>query len=220
MKRFAILVAGGTGTRMQGTLPKQFMLLNGEAILAHTLRKFSMADLEIILVMHSEYISYWDDQCKTLFNIPTYRLVAGGNTRAESVSNGLSFVPENSLVAIHDAVRPLCSEHLILKLFEAGEKHGSAIPVLPCKETLRVITETGSNTVARENYRTVQTPQVFKSTELKKAFQKNDISQYTDEASVFENAGYYIHLEDGEESNIKITVPSDLIFASAFQNHL
>ena len=216
MKRFAIIVAGGQGTRMQGTLPKQFLPINGEPILAHTLRRFAHQGLELILVMHKDYIHYWEEQCNFLFNIPAHRIVAGGKTRAASVKNGLSTIHEEGLVAIHDAARPLCTSELIERLFTAAGEHGSAIPVIPCRDTLREITTSGSRTVPRDNFRAVQTPQVFSISPLKKAFLLPDNEHFTDEASLFEAAGQSVHLEAGEESNIKITVPSDLLLAAAY----
>lgn len=216
MKQFVVLVAGGQGTRMQGTLPKQFLPLAGEPVLAHTLRRFNLPGLEIILVMHSDYFEYWKELRQTLPEIPEHSLVAGGKTRAGSVANGLSQVPAGSLVAVHDAVRPLCSKELIYRLFDAAEKNGSAVPVIPCRDTLRLLDEQGSRTVPREKYCAVQTPQVFYTDVLKAAFQLPGTEQFTDEASLFEAAGNTVHLEAGEESNVKLTFPSDLILAEAF----
>ncbi len=216
MKKYALLVAGGQGTRMQGTLPKQFLLLAGEPILAHSLRRFALRGLDIYLVMHPDYMLHWKDICQTLHNIPAHHLVAGGKTRALSVAAGLAFIPDNGLVAIHDAVRPLCSEALIQRLFISAEKNGSAVPVLPCRDTLRMLTADGSITVPRDHYRLVQTPQVFDIAKLKQAFQLPDFEKYTDEASLYEAAGNNVHLEAGEESNIKITFPSDMMLAEAF----
>lgn len=215
MNRYVILVAGGKGTRMLGSLPKQFLLLHGEAILVHTLRRFTLPGVQIIVVMNPDFIDYWEDQCKVLFDIPKHQLVAGGQSRAQSVANGLKLVPENSLVAIHDAVRPLSSTALINRLFDACEKEGSAVPVIKCKDSLRMISSDGSKAVSREDYRSVQTPQVFKSNEIKNAFVTLDVESFTDEASIYEAAGHKVHLVEGEESNIKITVPSDIQIASA-----
>lgn len=216
MDRYVILVAGGRGTRMQGSLPKQFMLLHGEPILVHTLRKFSLPGFHLIVVMNPDFMDYWEDQCKISLDIPTHKLVAGGQTRAQSVKNGLAQIPENCTVAIHDAVRPLCSTDLIYRLFDACETKGSAIPVVACKDSLRLITPEGSKTVSREDYKAVQTPQVFHSKKIKDAFSSLEIESFTDEASLYEAAGNKVHLIEGEESNIKITVPSDIQMATAF----
>ena len=214
MNRYVILVAGGKGTRMLGSLPKQFLLLHGEAILVHTLRQFSLPGVHLIVVMNPDFIDYWEDQCTVLLDIPKHQLVAGGHSRAQSVANGLKLVPENCLVAIHDAVRPLCSTMLINSLFKACEKEGSAVPVIKCKDSLRIISNGGSKAVSREDYRSVQTPQVFKSNEIKEAFVTIEVESFTDEASIYEAAGHKVHLVEGEESNIKITVPSDIQIAS------
>ncbi|MFN0188895.1 MAG: 2-C-methyl-D-erythritol 4-phosphate cytidylyltransferase [Bacteroidia bacterium] len=214
MNRYVILVAGGKGARMLGSLPKQFLLLHGEAILVHTLRRFTLPGVQVIVVMNPDFIDYWEEQCKVLLDIPKHQLVAGGQSRAQSVANGLKLVPENCLVAIHDAVRPLCSISLINRLFEAAEKEGSAVPVIQCKDSLRIVSKEGSKAVLREDYRSVQTPQVFKSDEIKSAFDKLAVESFTDEASIYEAAGHKVHLLEGEESNIKITVPSDILIAS------
>ncbi|MBK7965784.1 MAG: 2-C-methyl-D-erythritol 4-phosphate cytidylyltransferase [Bacteroidetes bacterium] len=216
MDRYVILVAGGRGTRMQGSLPKQFLLLQGEPILVHTLRKFSLPGFHVIVVMNPDFMEYWEDQCKISLDIPKHQLIAGGQSRAQSVANGLAQIPENCLVAIHDAVRPLCSTDLIYRLFKACEMEGSAIPVVACKDSLRLIMPEGSKSVNRENYKAVQTPQVFHSKKIKDAFSSLAIETFTDEASVYEAAGNKVHLVEGEESNIKITVPSDIQMATAF----
>lgn len=216
MDRYVILVAGGRGTRMQGSLPKQFMLLHGEPILVHTLRKFSLPGFHLIVVMNPDFMDYWEDQCKISLDIPTHKLVAGGQTRAQSVANGLAQIPENCTAAIHDAVRPLCSTDLIYRLFDACETEGSAIPVVACKDSLRLITPDGSQAVNRADYKAVQTPQVFHSKKIKDAFSSMEIESFTDEASIYEAAGNKVHLVEGEESNIKITVPSDIQMATAY----
>ena len=216
MNRYVILVAGGKGARMLGSLPKQFLLLHGEAILVHTLRRFTLPGVQVIVVMNPDFIDYWEEQCKVLLDIPKHQLVAGGQSRAQSVANGLKLVPENCLVAIHDAVRPLCSISLINSLFDACETEGSAIPVVACKDSLRLITSDGSQAVNRANYKAVQTPQVFHSKKIKDAFASLEIESFTDEASIYEAAGNKVHLVEGEESNIKITVPADIQMATAF----
>ena len=216
MKKFAIIVAGGQGIRMQGTLPKQFLPLEGEPVLLHTLRRFQHPDISIILVMNPEYIEFWQDLCNEHGQVPEHQLVKGGNTRALSVLNGLHSIQEEGLVAVHDAVRPLCSPALIHRLYEECTIHGSAIPVVPVKDTLRWIDGDKSTTVPRDQYRAVQTPQVFRLSLLRAAFGIPDVEKYTDEASIFQAAGHPVHLSEGEESNIKLTVPADLILAASF----
>lgn len=215
MKKFAIIVAGGQGIRMQGNLPKQFLPLGEEPVLAHTLRRFALPDIRIILVMNPSYLDYWKELSAPIHDLPEHTVIPGGTTRALSVLNGLNAIEEDGWVAIHDAVRPLCSRNLIHRLFQEATDHGSAIPVVPVKDTLRLLTPEGSTTVSRDQYRAVQTPQVFHLGHLRKAFQLEDVSGYTDEASLFQAAGHPIHLSEGEEQNIKITVPSDLITAAS-----
>ncbi len=216
MKKFAIIVAGGQGIRMQGTLPKQFLPLEGEPVLLHTLRRFHLPGIQIILVMNAGYISYWKDLCEELNGVPEHTLVAGGSTRALSVLNGLKAIEGEGLVAIHDAVRPLCSRELIYRLFEECELHGCAIPVIPVKDTLRLLSENSSTTVPRDQYRAVQTPQVFRLKAILEAFSIPDVDRFTDEASIYQAAGHNIFLNEGEESNIKLTVPSDILLAASF----
>ncbi len=216
MKRFAIIVAGGQGVRMQGTLPKQFLPLEGEPVLLHTLRRFHLPGIRILLVMNPDYITYWNESCRDLSNVPEHQLIPGGTTRALSVLNGLKAITEDGLVAIHDAVRPLCSPTLIERLYADCTLHGSAIPVVPVKDTLRLVDQNGSTTVPRDQYRAVQTPQVFRLKEILKAFEIPDADRYTDEASIYQAAGNPVHLSEGEESNIKLTVPSDMLLAASF----
>jgi 2-C-methyl-D-erythritol 4-phosphate cytidylyltransferase len=216
MKKYVVIVAGGQGIRMKDVLPKQFMALAGKPVLMHTLSRFNFPDVERILVMNSNYIQQWADLCKEYNFIVSHRVVQGGNTRAESVFNGLSGLLEESLVAVHDAVRPLVSEALINFLFEEASVKGSAIPVIPLKDTLRELSENGSITVSRERYRAVQTPQVFHTGKLIAAFNISDYRNYTDEASLFQASGNAIHLVDGEENNLKLTVPADMLMAEAY----
>lgn len=214
MKRYAIIVAGGSGTRMQGTLPKQFLALGGRPVLMHTLEKFHRPGIDIILVLNKAWHQYWKEQClANEFHIP-HDLVDGGNTRAESVRNGMKNIGNGALVAVHDAVRPFISPNFLLRLYEEAAQFGSAIPVLPVKETLRHLQKDGSVTVSRDEYRIVQTPQVFQSEILIKAFLNPEYSSFTDEASLADSTDCGpLHLTAGEETNIKLTVPADLFHA-------
>lgn len=217
MKRYAILVAGGVGSRMQGTLPKQFLELAGRPVLMHTLERFHRPGIEIILVLHPDYHTYWKEQCLAgNFSVP-HLLVAGGQTRAGSVRNGLEKVENNSLVAVHDAVRPFVSAAFLERLYREAEKEGTAIPVMPVKETLRQLNNEGSQTVNRDEYRLVQTPQIFRSELLKEAFRNPAFEKFTDEASLVEETlQRRLHLTAGEEENIKLTVPADLKWAGYY----
>lgn len=213
MKKIAIVVAGGQGIRMKDALPKQFIDLCGEPILFHTLRKFESVGCQIILVMNPAYIDFWKSLCvERNFNLK-HEIVAGGSTRAESVKNGVQLIGMDALIAVHDAVRPLLSVNLIEELFKGASIRGAIIPVLEVKDSLRQISDTGSVAIVRSNYKIVQTPQVFTSNLLKEAFNVDGYAKYTDEASLVEAAGTKIHLIQGEETNIKITNPIDLIVA-------
>ncbi len=216
MKRYAVIVAGGQGIRMKGSLPKQFLPLSGMPVLMHTLSRFHQPDVECILVMNQDYLDYWKEICNQYHFTMPHTLIAGGSTRAESVWNGIRDLEASGLVAIHDAVRPLVTAALIEKLFTEASEFGNAVPVVLVKDTLREVAENNSKTVPRERYRIVQTPQIFNTGILKEIFSISDFARFTDEASLYEAAGYQIHLVEGEEQNIKITVPSDLILAEAF----
>ncbi|MBK6640521.1 MAG: 2-C-methyl-D-erythritol 4-phosphate cytidylyltransferase [Bacteroidetes bacterium] len=220
MKKSAIIVAGGSGVRMGSDVPKQFLLLNDIPVLIRTLQLFHAVADEVVLVLPQAHFDYWE-KLRNQFSInkTDYQLVAGGSSRTESVINGLEKVNSPGLVAIHDAVRPLVSKELISHAFETAAKYGSAIPVIPVRETLRKVENSSSIVVDREQYRLVQTPQCFDIELIKKAYQQfSSNTLFTDDAGVYEAAGNTVHLIEGEHSNIKITFPADLIFASAWLN--
>lgn len=211
MRKVAIIVAGGSGSRMNASIPKQFLIIANEPLLFHTLRKFSEVCDETIIVMHPEWVSYWHELIIENNLSVAHRIVAGGETRAQSVLNGLNTIDDNTLVAIHDAARPAVSQHLIEETFLNAEKHGACIPVIALKESIRMIASDGSsNSVNRDNYRIVQTPQTFKTAVLKRAFSETDYLNYTDDASLVEAIGQSVFLIEGEINNIKVTTPSDL----------
>lgn len=213
MQRCAIIVAGGSGSRMKSALPKQFLPLEGKPVLAHTLDRFHAESIPVILVLPENYLGYWEELSAEQGMAPVYRMVAGSDSRAGSVRNGLEAASSFDLVAVHDAVRPMVSSDLIFRLFESASHHGSAVPVLPLSDSLRVLQPGGSRAVDREHYCLVQTPQVFRFEWLKKAFENTDYREYTDEASLCEAAGFPLHLINGEPNNRKITLPSDLWLA-------
>jgi 2-C-methyl-D-erythritol 4-phosphate cytidylyltransferase len=220
-KRIAIVVAGGTGTRMGAEVPKQFLLLHGEPILMHTLRVFGEIQSvdEIILVLPESQIETWASLCKAhQFDIK-HSVVKGGGTRFQSVSNGLAKVTDlNALVAIHDGVRPLVSKEVVDKCFEEAEKNGNAIPVVKPVESVRFTEESGSFPVNRDKVFLVQTPQVFKASIIKRCYQTPWQPSFTDDASVVEYSGETIHLVEGNRENIKITTPLDLMIAEVLMN--
>ncbi len=214
MKKAAIIVAGGSGSRMNAPLPKQFLNIANEPILFHTLRKFEDIADQIILVMHPEWISFWNKIISDSDFKVKHSLVAGGNNRAQSVLNGLNLIEELCLVAVHDAARPLVSKKLIVSTYENALLHDACIPVVELKESIRqVLEDSTSLAVDRSKFRVVQTPQTFKSSVLKTAFQTNEFEKYTDEASLVEASGKKIFLIEGEVTNFKITSPEDLTLA-------
>ncbi|MFM9056508.1 MAG: 2-C-methyl-D-erythritol 4-phosphate cytidylyltransferase [Bacteroidota bacterium] len=216
MNRYALIVAGGTGTRMGADLPKQFLPLAGQPVLAHTLRRFTGLVERMVLVLHPDWISYWENQRLTLKGIPQHEVVAGGESRTASVRNGLHVLSDTAgLVAVHDAARPLISPDLIRLLFDEAAQKGNAIPAIPSRDSLRELTESGSRAVPREQFMAVQTPQVFGTDSLQRAFEEQQGLNFSDEAGLMEASGHVIHLVKGAESNLKITVASDLVLAEA-----
>jgi len=222
LKRYVIIVAGGTGTRMQSFMPKQFLDLCGKPILMRSINTFvsTISQINVIVVLPESHINLWKALCKKYnFNIP-HKICSGGETRFHSVKNGLSQINEAGVVAIHDAVRPLVSAKVILRCFKEADKYGCAIPVVPIKDTLRFIVKNKSYTQKRDNYKTVQTPQCFRVDIIKKAYSNSEYNEmYTDDASVVEKQGFKVRLVEGNDENIKITTPLDLIVAEAIKNH-
>ncbi len=216
MKRYAVIVAGGSGTRMGGEIPKQFLPLRHRPVLMYTLEAFHHFDTEIdiILVLPAAQFSYWTKLCQQhSFSVP-FRLTAGGTTRFHSVRNGLERInAHDGIVGIHDGVRPLVSPETLGRCYREAEKNNSAIPVVPVIDSLRLITGTESQGVQRSDYRSVQTPQCFRYDLLYPCYKKAYREDLTDDASVFEAAGYKVNLVNGNPENIKITTPKDLRLA-------
>ena len=218
MKKYAIIVAGGSGTRMKQSTPKQFLLLRGKPILMHCIEKFLFDDIELILVLNIDAHNEWKSLCaKYNFNVP-YTLVKGGNNRFESVKNGLKHVPEqDALVAVHDGVRPLIQRDHIRSTYTLAEEKGNAVLCVPSKDSIRRVYNDDQNTsIPRSEIFLIQTPQVFKTELLKKAYKEEYRNEFTDDATVVERLGVKIHLIEGDYSNIKITVPEDLFFAENY----
>lgn len=213
MIKYAIILAGGTGSRMGGDLPKQFIEIEGKPILRHTIEKFQEADPEIrlVIVMKPEFKQQWKEYCNKTGFLEKYIMPSGGISRFHSVKNALEYVDNESIVAVHDGVRPFVSPEYIRSLFDRAEDCDALVPVLPVKESLRIVREDGSSeSVDRKDYYSVQTPQVFKASVLKKAYEQPYLPTFTDDASVVEAAGFTVSLCEGLSENIKITVPSDL----------
>jgi 2-C-methyl-D-erythritol 4-phosphate cytidylyltransferase len=215
MNKYAVIVAGGSGLRMGSVLPKQFLLIHNKPVLWYTLHTFlkSYKDIHIILVLPAEFYENGRAICEEIQTQHPIQTVTGGDTRFHSVQKGLSFVNEKSVVFIHDAVRCLLSPSLIHLCFEETIQHGSAIPCIDAKDSVRLIHSGGHRSIKRSDIKLVQTPQTFLSEIILPAYQADYQDNFTDDASVVEAANQPIHLVAGEENNIKITSPLDLVIA-------
>jgi 2-C-methyl-D-erythritol 4-phosphate cytidylyltransferase len=217
MKKIALIVAGGSGSRMNSEIPKQFLLLKNKPVLYYTLRSFmnTYEDIDIILVLPPDHISKGQEIIDGYFDHSRFRLCAGGRTRFHSVQNGLSLISEESIIFVHDGVRCLVKRELIIRCYEAALQNGNAIPAVACTDSVRMLTAAGSTILDRSKLRLVQTPQAFHSKILLPAFAIDYKPTFTDEASVVEAFGIDIHLIEGDVTNIKITTPLDLAQAGA-----
>lgn len=220
MSDYAIIVAGGKGLRMGSDIPKQFLPVKGKPVLMRTLERFrEYSDtLQLILVLPQSQQDYWRQLCEEYHFEVVHTLAQGGSTRFESSLNGLRCIPADAqgLVAIHDGVRPFASIDTIRRCFEAAERDGAAIPVMPVTDTLRLIEPNGeSHNVLRTDYRSVQTPQAFSIEVAREAFNQPYQECFTDDASVVEHIGRKVTMVEGNRENIKITTPADLLFAEA-----
>ncbi|MFD2513828.1 2-C-methyl-D-erythritol 4-phosphate cytidylyltransferase [Pontibacter locisalis] len=215
---YAIIVAGGSGTRMQHSLPKQFIEVAGKPILMHTIEQFYRYNpaVRLIVVLPQEQITTWRELCRKYTFKLFHMTVAGGATRFGSVKNGLGAVMGDGLVAVHDGVRPFVEVETIRAAYEAAAKFGSAVVAVSPKDSIRELTGEGSRAVPRANYKLVQTPQCFKASILRSAYEQPEQEHFTDDASVVESTGEKIKLVEGSYRNIKITTPEDLVLAEAF----
>lgn len=218
MEKIALIVAGGTGNRMSSNVPKQFMVIAGLPVLMHTIKKFWFFEnsMKIIVVLPEDHIKFWKKLCREYKFRIRHVIRKGGETRFHSVKNGLRGIKPGFLVAIHDGVRPLVSRNTIKRCFAKAGKTGAAIPVLEIPESVRFIEGTNNQMVDRARYRIVQTPQVFKSELLIRAFRKPYDESFTDDATVVERTGQKISLVEGNTENIKITGRLDMIVAEAY----
>lgn len=210
IKKYAIIVAGGSGSRMKSDIPKQFIEVGGLPILMHTLKRFKEAEpeIELILVLPESQFEYWNQLCEKYPTVP-HQLVKGGNTRFQSGLNGLKTIENEGLVAIHDGVRPFVSAEIIQESFKVANEKGTAVVSVPSKDSVRV----NGQAIDRSTVRLIQTPQTFQISLIKKAFETEELSTFTDDASVAEHAGFTINLIEGSYENIKITTPEDLQWA-------
>ena len=217
-ERYVIIPAGGTGSRMGGDVPKQMLELCGVPVLRRTLDLFLDLPFEVhvIISINMTVKSMWVDYCRKEGLMLRYVLVSGGMTRFHSVRKTMKYLPDGALVAVHDAVRPLLRKEDIIRLYEEGEQYPAVVPVLPVTDTMRVLAPDGdSSMVDRSQYRLVQTPQVFHSEVLKRAYDTAFSPDFTDDASVVEKSGVPLHLTAGSRFNLKLTTPEDMTLAEA-----
>ena len=242
---YIIILAGGKGLRMGSDIPKQFLPIGGMPVLMHTLKRFReySKELKIILVLPKQQQVYWQTLCEEYHFQEDYLIANGGETRFHSIKNGLQLIPDDAqgLVGVHDGVRPFPSVEVIRNCYETARREGSAIPVIPVVETIRHLEVKGlrskvkgqrseikgqcsmfnvqcSKTVPRDEYRLVQTPQVFDIQLHKKAYAQDYRDSFTDDASVVESMGHAVALVEGNRENIKITTPFDCIVAEGIIN--
>lgn len=217
-KRGVVIVAGGSGSRMQSALPKQFLMLGGEPIVARTINRFSEAlpGAEIVVVLPEAHIPLWEN-LRARFDVAPHRIVAGGKERFHSVLNGINALSsEVEYIAVHDGVRALVTKRLIIRAMLAVEEHDAVIPVVDVVDSYRRVEGDNSYIVPRSELRIVQTPQIFKAQLLRDAYNVAFSPVFTDDASVVEAFGGHITLVEGERTNIKITTPEDITLAESF----
>lgn len=217
MDSSVIIVAGGKGLRMGRDIPKQFLSVGGKPILMHTIEAFYKADktLRIILVLPADQQNYWKSLCVQYDFLIEHTIVNGGDTRFMSVRNALELVPLDGVVAVHDGVRPFVASEVIKRCFDEAQIHRAVVPVVDIVESVRQISQEGSIAICRDQYKLVQTPQIFDSALLHEAYKQPFCANFTDDASVVENLGEKIFLTKGNRENIKITTSFDLLIANA-----
>ncbi|MBC7828391.1 MAG: 2-C-methyl-D-erythritol 4-phosphate cytidylyltransferase [Chitinophagaceae bacterium] len=215
MKKYAVIVAGGSGTRMGSSVPKQFLNLHGKPVLWYTLTTFlnAYADLEIVLVVAEDYLKIGEGIVRSTGYSERVILTTGGPSRFHSVKNGLIHVHGQSIVFVHDGVRCLLSGELIHRCYEMTIEMGNAIPAIQAVDSIRIETDQGNEPVNRDKVKIIQTPQTFYSDIIKAGYEQEFDQAFTDEASVVERLGIKIHLVEGEATNIKITNPLDMVIA-------
>jgi 2-C-methyl-D-erythritol 4-phosphate cytidylyltransferase len=215
MKKIAIIVAGGSGSRMGSQLPKQFILLREKPVLYYTLKAFldAYADMQVILVLPGDYIEMGREIIDAWFDPERIQITEGGDTRFQSVRNGLQLVQEEAIIFVHDGVRCMLSQDLIHRCYQTALETGTAVPAIASKDSVRILTSEENEAVDRNQVRLIQTPQTFHSKILLPAFQIDYKDKFTDEATVVEAFGIKITLVEGEEANIKLTLPVDMVLA-------
>lgn len=205
---------------MGATVPKQFILVNNKPVLYYSIQAFlnAFADIQVILVLPVDYTDMGQEIIDAYFDNEKIRITAGGDTRFQSVKNGLQLVKGDSIIFVHDGVRCLLTENLIHRCYANAFETGTAIPVIASNDSVRIINEEGNDSIDRNKVMLVQTPQTFHSKILLPAFNIDYKEKFTDEATVVEAFGLKVTLVEGEENNIKITRPMDLLLAEKIIN--
>ncbi len=223
-KKFVVIMAAGSGSRMGASRPKQFLEIGGRMILQRTMEIFLEAcpDISVVTVLPEDFISFWREHCLEQNFICPQIIVPGGITRFHSVRNALSRIPDGAIVAVHDGVRPLVSSALVGSMFSMAETIPALVPVIPCIDTLKVLKNDGGElrtvegaVADRSVLYAAQTPQVFHSEVLKQAYSLPYDTSFTDDASVVQAYGKSLSYTMGERLNIKITTQEDLLLADA-----
>jgi 2-C-methyl-D-erythritol 4-phosphate cytidylyltransferase len=214
---YALIMAGGSGHRMGGNIPKQFIELAGKPILMHTMQVFADFDnrMQIILVLPENQIELWKQLCLKYDFIIPHQIVTGGTERFFSVKNGLELIETDGIVFIHDGVRPLVSHKTIKRCYDLALQKGNALPVISVSESVRLIEQDASKAIDRNKVKLVQTPQTFRVSLIKEAYKQPFDKKFTDDALVLEEMGYSINITEGNRENIKITWLADLVWAEA-----
>ncbi len=222
MKKYAVIVAGGSGQRMGTSTPKQFLLLKSKPLIQYTIQSFLLAynDMNVILVLPEAYIEKGQEIIKTMNAEDKVQITAGGETRFQSVKNGLTYITHPSVVFVHDGVRCMISQQLIQNCYQQALAMGSAVPAVAATDSIRIDEGTLHYTIDRSKIRIIQTPQTFRSELLAEAFKQEYSETFTDEATVAEAAGNKVFLIEGECNNLKVTRPVDLSIAEKLlENH-
>lgn len=217
MNEYALIVAGGKGTRIKSGIPKQFLELNGLPVLMHTINAFTRysPSIRIVLVLPEDDIQTWRSLCKVHDFHRDMVLQTGGDTRFQSVKRGLEKIEGEGLVAIHDGVRPLVREDIIAASFRLAAVHGTAVAAVRLKDSIRETDQDSTRAVDRSRFRLIQTPQTFLVSLIRQAYNIKEVPGLTDDASVAELTGHAISLFEGSYANIKITTAEDLVMAEA-----
>ncbi|HET7117604.1 MAG TPA: 2-C-methyl-D-erythritol 4-phosphate cytidylyltransferase [Hanamia sp.] len=221
MRKIALIVAGGNGSRMNTDIPKQFLLLKNKPVLYYSIKAFldTYEDMKVILVLPSDHIGKGQEIIDGYFDAAKFKITSGGRTRFHSVKNGLSLIEkEDAIIFVHDGVRCLLSTNLIKECYQTALALGSAVPAVSCTDSVRMVTNAGNKILDRKKIKLIQTPQTFHSKILLPAFAIDYKEKFTDEATVVEAFGLKVNLIEGEINNIKITKPEDLVMAACIQD--